>query len=447
MFIRRKIENKLNEWLDSKYALLVYGARQVGKTYTIRHFLNDNFNSYYYLNFHENVNAIKTLIASKDIDDFLLRLTFLNSKADLKEDTCIFIDEIQEYYTYLEKHQDIDTYFDIISEAKYIVNDTGHRFVMSGSLLRLELNDLITNPMGYVLPIEMYPLDFEEFLWANHINEDIIRIVKKAYTDKTEVPDYIHQSFIELFKKYLLVGGMPQSVSEFIDKNSFMAVENAHKTIEYFIREDITKYANDNEKLKIKEIYNLIPTELSNLSRRFIISDIPEHKKNQNEQLSFSRLNSAGITIPVYCANNPVIPLKISSVRNKLKLFHEDVGILTYLLFDYETKGKILTDEVEINYGPLYENAVAQNLYAHGYYNLFYFNSKKLGEVDFLIEKNQKVLPIEVKSGKNYFTHRALNNILNEKNYKLESSIVLTNENTKTDGKITYYPVYMVMFI
>lgn len=447
MELKRRIENKLNEWLDSKYALLVYGSRQVGKTHTVNHFLKEKFNNYYYLNLHQNVRAIRTIIGSKNVDDFLLRLTSLDLNSDIKEDTCIFIDEIQEYYTYLQNHKEVDEYFDILSEAKYIVSETKHRFVMSGSLLRLELNDLITNPTGYVLPLEMYPLDFEEFLIANNVNQKIIDQARYCFDNLIEVPDYIHDLLMDLFKKYLLVGGMPQAVSEFIDKNSFIAVENAHKAIEYFIREDITKYASDNEKLRIKEIYNLIPTELSSLSRRFIISDIAGHKKNDNEQLSFSWLNSAGITIPVYAVSNPVIPLKISSVRNKLKLFHEDVGILTHLLFDFETKEKILSNDLNVNFGPIYENAVAQNLYSHGFHDIYYFNSKKYGEVDFLIESKQKVLPIEVKSGKNYPIHRALNNIMDIKEYNLESALVFTNNNVSIDGKIVYLPIYMVMFL
>lgn len=447
MDVKRKIEKKLNEWLDSKYALLVYGSRQVGKTFTISKFLKENFKNYYYLNFHQNTRAIKTIISSKDINDFFLRLTALDLSNDILDDTCIFIDEIQEYYTYIKNHPEIEDYFDIISESKYIVSDTKHRFVMSGSLLRLELNNLITNPVGYVLPLEMYPLDFEEFLLANNVKKELINIAKDSFDSKKEVPNYIHELFMDLFRKYLLIGGMPQAVSEYLDKNSFIAVENAHKAIEYFIKEDITKYAEDNEKLKIKEIYNLIPKELSSLSRRFILSDIEGHNKNNNEQLSFSWLNSAGITIPVYSVSNPVIPLKISSERNKLKLFHEDVGLLTHLLFDFETKEKILSNDISINFGPIYENAVAQNLYCRGYKNLYYFNSKKYGEVDFVIEQKQKVLPIEVKSGKNYSTHRALNNIMDIKEYNLNSAIVLTNNNTSLIDNITYYPIYMIMFI
>lgn len=447
MIIRRKIEKELNEWLNSKYALFVYGSRQVGKTYTISLFLKEKFQKYYYLNLHQNVTAIKTIIDAKDTNDFILRLTALNRDVDILEDTCIFIDEIQEYYTYLSKHQEIEEYFDIISQSKYIVANTKHRFVMSGSLLRLELNNLITNPEGYALPLEMFPLDFEEFVKANRVNQNIIDTAKDCFNNKTIVPDYIHQLFMDMFKKYLLVGGMPQAVSEFIDNNSFIAVNNAHKAIDYFIREDITKYAQDNEKLKIKEIYNLLPTELSSLSRRFIISDIAGHKKNDNEQLSFAWLNTAGITIPVYCTSSPSIPLKINSVRNKLKLFHEDVGILTYLLFDYDMKEKILSKELEANLGPIYENAVAQNLFAHGHQNLYYFNSKKHGEVDFLIEHHQEVLPIEVKSGKNYITHRALNNIMDVKEYNIKKAIVLTNENISIKDNVTYYPIYMIMFI
>ena len=446
MILYRKIEKKLKEWLNSNYALLLVGARQVGKTFALKKFISDNFENSYYLNLFENVQAIKTIINANDTDDFILRLSALSTN-DLVEGCCIFIDEIQEYYTYLSKHPEIEEYFDLITGIKFLVEKNKYRIVYSGSLLRLEIENIISNPVGYVLPLEMYPLDFEEFLIANSINKNLIEIVKNAYIEKKPVPEYIHNMFIDLFYKYLLVGGMPNAVSEYIDKNTFSAVENAHKTIDYFIRQDITKYSSIDEKLKIKEIYNLIPTELNSMSKRFIASHISGHKKNDNESLSFTWLNNAGVTIPVYVASEPVIPLKASSKRNSLKLFHEDVGILTYLLLDAQSKTSLLNKEVEINYGAVFENVVAQLLYAHGFSDLYFYNNKKNGEVDFLIEQNGKVLPIEVKSGKSYDRHRGINNIMAIDNYHIEQGYVLYGDNYKHEGKLHYMPIYFAEFI
>ena len=446
MILKRKIETNLNEWLNSKYGLLMYGSRQVGKTYILNKFINDHFDSHCYINLYDNVDAIITIINAKDSKDFILRLSSI-SDTILSKGGCIFIDEIQEYYTYLERHKEIEKYFDLLTGIKFIVENNEYRIIYSGSLLRLELSNVISNPVGYVLPLELYPLDFEEFLWSNGVNQDLIDIARNSFVNKEEVPDYIHNKFIDLFKKYILVGGMPQAVSEFIDKNSFVAVENAHKAIDFFIRADITKYASDNEKLKIKEIYNLIPTELNTMSKRFIVSHIDGHTKNENETLSFTWLNNAGVTIPVYIVDEPTVPLKISSKRNQLKLFHEDVGLLTYLFADSSSKLQLLNGDIDMNYGSIYENVVAELLRTHGFDELYYYNNKKNGEVDFLVEKNGRVLPLEIKSGKNYKRHKALNNILRVENYNINEGYVFHNDNFEKKDNVLYFPIYTIEFL
>ena len=446
MRLYRKIEEKLSQWINTKKGLLVYGPRQVGKTYILKTFISEHFKNYYYINLLENVDAIETIIKSKDSKDFLLRLSALTDVV-INNGDCIFIDEIQEYYTYLSKHKEITKYFDLLTGIKFIVEEQQYRIIYSGSLLRLEMENVISNPVGYVLPLEMFPLDFEEFLIANNINKELITIAKESFDKRQEVPDYIHEKFMELFKKYLLVGGMPDAVSEYIDNNSFTAVENAHKTISYFVNNDITKYALDNEKLKIKEIYKLIPTELNNISKRFIISHIPNHNKNENEILSFSWLSNLGVTIPVYCVDEPVIPLITSSKRNQLKLFIEDVGLFTYLIVNSQIKAKILDSNFSLNYGSIYETVAAQLLRCHGFENLYYYNNKKYGEVDFIIEYEGKVLPIEIKSGKDYERHRAITNILEIKNYNIDYGIVFYNGNYIKKDKIDYFPIYLLEFL
>ena len=445
MHLYRKIEKQLSQWINSKKGLLVYGARQVGKTYILKDFIGKNFNNYCYINLLENIDAIETLLNTKDSKDFLLRLSSLSNVIINKED-CIFIDEIQEYYTYLSKHKEITKYFDLITGIKFIVEE-GYRIIYSGSLLRLDMDNIISNPVGYVLPLEMFPLDFEEFLIANNINKDLISIAKDSFDKRKEVPDYIHVKFMDLFKKYLLVGGMPDAVSEYMDKNSFVAVENAHKTISYFVKNDISKYAQDNEKLKIKEIYSLIPTELNNISKRFIISHIPNHSKNENEVLSFSWLSSAGVVIPVYSVDEPLIPLITSSKRNQLKLFLEDVGLFTHLIINPQIKAKILDSNFNLNYGSIYESVAAQLLRCHGFENLYYYNNKKQGEVDFILEYEGKVLPIEIKSGKDYERHRAINNLISIKNYNINYGVVFYNGNYIRKDKIDYYPIYLLEFL
>lgn len=444
MKLYRKIEEKLKEWKNSNYSLIVFGSRQVGKTYIINNFIEENFNSTYYLNLYQNTNAIETIINSTDTKDFLLRLSILNTENQIVNDTCIFIDEIQEYYTYIEKHN-ISRYYDLLTASKFIAQDTKNRIVFSGSLLRLEMNSILSSPTGYMLPLEMYPLDFEEFLIAMNVNKELISIARDCFINKKEIPDYIHVAFMNYFKKYLLVGGMPKAVSEYIDTNSFVAVENAHKTIDYYIKDDILKYTSDNEKLRVNEIYELLPSELSRINKRFIISHIPDHNKNEAEHLSFSWLNTAGVSISVYVAKEAKIPLLQSSVRNQFKFFHEDIGILTHILMDAQTKAKVLNGDLNINFGAICENFVAEELHAHGFKRQYYYNSKKNGEVDFLIEQNGEVIPLEIKSGKNYTKHSALNNLF--KTGDIKQAYVFTNNNYSRKGNVHYFPIYCIDFI
>ena len=446
MELIRKITKEFDIWLKGKEGLIVYGARQVGKTYIIKKYLKQNFKKVYYLNLHDNLYAITSIIKANNINTFLSILSLL-SDVDIDNDTCIFIDEIQEYYTYLSKHPEIEQYFDIIYHTKTFASEGKNRIVLSGSLLRLEMENLITAPVGYLLKLEMFPLDFEEYLINSNINENIISIVRECVRSNREVPDYIHKKFIDLFNEYILVGGMPSAVALFKENKNFKELRYEHAKIEGILVDDITKYALDNDKLKVREIYDLIPTELSNPTRKFILSDIPGHNKNNNEVLSFSWLNKAGISIPCYLTSEPLIPLIANLKRNQFKLFFEDVGLLSYRMFNNETKLAIFNNEISVNLGFIFENFVAQELHAHEYDNIYYYNSRKYGEVDFVIENGFKVLPIEVKSGRNNNYHRALNSIMNIDNYSLDKAYVLSHENVRVEGKIIYCPIYAVSFL
>ena len=443
MELYRKIEKDLNIWKEDEFGLLVYGPRQVGKTYILKSFLTKNFKSVCYLNLFNNFSAIKNIINTKNIDDFLMRLSLL-CDIPINNETVIFVDEIQYYYTYLSRHKEIEEYFDIIYQVKTFVSERRNRIVLSGSLLRLELNSLITAPTGYLLPLEMYPLDFEEYLINSKVDQKIIDIAKNKLNVFQTVPEYIHEKFISICNEYMLVGGMPEAVSNFLENKDFYKLKLIHRKIEGYFLLDITQYVGDDEKLKVKEIYNLIPTELSNPSRKFIISDIPTHSRGNNEVLSFTWLNNAGITIPTYITNEPLIPLIKNSKRNQFKLFFEDVGLLSYRMFDSNTKLSILNNELKTNIGFIFENFVAQELHAHGHDTLYYYCTKKYGEVDFVLEKNQKIIPLEVKSGKSNNYHRALNNIMDIDVYDLKKAFVLSNKNVYRDGKIIYLPIYAI---
>lgn len=432
--LRRKVEKTLIEWANSDYGLLIDGARQIGKTYIIDNFIKNTFKNVITINLYENKKAVNVLTKSLDANDFLLRLSSLVDKPFIPNETVIFIDEVQEFKD-----------FDFITLMKFLIDRKDYRYVISGSLLGVSQYGVDSWPEGYMILEKMYPLDFEEFLWANNVNEELIDIVKNCYKSKTEVPDYIHEKFMDLFKKYLLVGGMPKAVSEYVNKNDLNSVHLAHKTIEQFISKDITKYVNDEYKLLVKEMYKLIPYELNSQSKRFKLSDLQNLKRNDNLSLSFAWFTNSGVAIPTYNANELSLPLILNTDKRLVKLFYMDTGLLTYLLMDPELKSDILNNDININFGSIYENAVAQSLISKGYDNLFYYSKNSVGELDFIISKGNKILPIEVKSGKDYKRHSALNNALNNTSYNkyISEAIVLCNDNVKVINNITYLPVYM----
>ncbi len=434
--LKRKIESYLKLWYKGKYALLVDGARQVGKTFILKSFLEENFENVIYLNFIERKDAAEALSRSRNAADFILRLSTVIDRPLVPNKTAIFFDEVQELKG-----------FDWVTNTKFLIEDNQYRFVFSGSLLGVELYDVASWPTGYLAHTTMYPLDFEEFLWANGVNQVVIDRAFECFEKRLPVDDFIHQKLTTLFSQYILVGGMPDAVNAFVESRDFNRVALAHDTIEQYNRRDIAQYASVDEKLKIKEIYNLLPEELNSKNKRFQLSDIQNRKRGENIGLSFAWLNKAGVAIPVYNTAEAVAPLRINTERQLLKLFHEDVGLLTFILMDPSLKVKILDGERDVNFGAIYENVACQLMYAHGFENLYYYNSKKNGEVDFLVERQGEVLPIEIKSGKDYKRHSALNNLLEIHVGTIPEALVFCNSNTSIEGKITYLPIYLVEFL
>lgn len=290
----------------------------------------------------------------------------------------------------------------------------------------------------------MYPLDLEEFATAVGINARILDALRKHFTEGTAVDEFIHEKMMEVFRLYLIVGGMPAAVDKYLATNNLQEVMAEQQAIIRLYKQDIAKYDPDH-KLYIQEIFDRIPAELDAKNKRFILKNLNENIKFSRYQNSFLWLKDAGVALPVYNVEEPTVPLILSSSRNLFKLFMADIGLLASLYAD-GIQLKILDNEPSINFGSVYENAVAQELWAHGF-RLYYYNNKRQGELDFVIEQNGEVLPIEVKSGKDYERHKALTNVVNSTTYKISKAYVLCNDNVKKVGKITYLPIYMLMFI
>lgn len=431
--ISRKIETQLQLfWADeSRKALLVTGARQVGKTFIIREFGRQHFQSFAELNFIEKPEAKSLFENASDSKDLLLRLSLVADGELIPGETLIFLDEVQECK-------------EIVTAIKFLVEEGSYRYILSGSLLGVELKDIRSVPVGYMDIAEMYPLDFEEFVLANKVSPRVIDALKESFEAKTPVDAVVHEKMMELFRLYLIVGGMPAAVQQYLQTNNLREVLRVQQSILALYKRDISRYDPDN-KLYIEDIFNLIPSELNAKNKRFILKSLNENFRFSKFANSFLWLKEAGVALPTFCVDEPVVPLLLSKSKNLFKLFMADVGLLAAMYMD-GIQLKILNHEKDINFGSVYENAAAQELKAHGF-DLYYFNSKKQGELDFLVEHQGEVLPIEIKSGKDYMKHAALSNVMANEDYAIPAALVFHNGNVSTAGKVTYYPIYMLMFV
>lgn len=412
-------------------ALLLTGARQVGKTYAVRKYAQRMSFQLVEMNFLLQPDVKNIFVGAKDVKDLLLRISAYANRPLEKENTLLFFDEIQEYA-------------DALTWVKAIVDDGSFKCALSGSLLGLELKNVRSVPVGYLVEKQMYPIDFEEFIRAIGISGQVICEAEKSWEKRVAVDDFIHSKLMQLFNLYLIVGGMPAAVQVYLDTNDLQRVIMEQKAILGLYKRDIARY-DPNEKLYINDIFELIPSELNSKNKRFILKKLNEHIKFSRHENSFTWLRDADMAMPVYNVDEPVSPLKLSESRSLFKLFQNDVGLLA-CQYAGGIQLKILEGNVTLNFGAIFENVVAQELHAHGW-NLHYFNSKKQGEIDFLIERDGDVIPIEVKSGKDYQRHNALSNIMSNEAYSLPEAIVLGGANLSQSGRIVYAPMYMTMFI
>lgn len=428
--MKRRIEYEIEEFfrVEKKRALMITGARQVGKTYIIREFAKANYENVVEINFYENKEAGKIFENAKNSEDMLLRLSALTDVPLVKGKTLIFFDEVQECK-------------EIVTAVKFLVEEGSYRYILSGSLLGVELKDIRSVPVGYMGIMEMFPLDFFEFCRANQVSEQILEKIRECFKQKLPLDELVHEKLLDLFQLYLIVGGMPAAVDTYLKTNNLKEVLRIQQEIIQLYKKDIGKY-DPEEKLYLEDIFNLIPSELNAKNKRFILKNLNENFKLSRYQNSFIWLREAGVALPVYCADEPKTPLLLSKATNLFKLFLADVGLLA-AMYASDIQIRILNKEKDINFGAVYENVVAQELRAHGF-DLYYFNNKKQGELDFMIEHEGEVLPIEIKSGKDYQRHPALNHVLENEVYGIHRGLVFSNANIAVKGKIVYYPIYMV---
>lgn len=431
--LERKIEKQIYDWLnnDTK-ALLIEGARQVGKTYVIRKCLEEMKRDYVEFNLIKQPQIVTLFKNIENTDDLIVNLSLLTDKKLVKGKTVLFFDEIQEYK-------------EIVTKIKFLVDEGVFRYIFSGSLLGVELKNIKSAPVGYLRTLKMFPMDFEEFLQLYNFTDELKSSLKSCFEQKIPVNEAVHEKMMQIFRMYLIVGGMPAAVKKFRETKDLEDVVAEHNDIFVQYKKDFTKYEKEEKRLYLTKIYELIPSELNEKNKRFNFSDLQKGLHFERSEDDFIWLEKAGVAMPAYNTSEPIVPLTLNQKNSLFKFFLSDVGLLT-TMYGKATKLKILNNDLDINYGAIYENVAAQELIAHTY-KLFYYNTKKQGEVDLMIEYENEVLPIEIKSGKTYQRHSALNNLLEMENYNVKQAIVFNNYNVEVKGKIVYYPIYMLMFL
>lgn len=439
--IKRKMYKYLINWKQKKdkSALIIKGARQVGKSYLVREFGRNEYEGYIEINFLKNPlykNIFKGDLSAEEI--FKRLSAYIPNLKIIPFKTLLFLDEIQ-----------------VCAEArtavKFLVEDGSVDIISSGSLLGLSyLEDDDKNvteptslPVGYEEQITMYSLDFEEFLWAKGYNDDAIAYLKDFYISNKEVSKELNDKYLELFREFMIVGGMPEVVQTFIDTNNFQEASKIQGKILADYQDDISKHAKGQEKIKVRQCYDSIPKQLAKEYKKFQYSVVEKGKTSKKYGGSIKWLCDSSLVNKCSNVNEAYIPLLAYEMDDQFKLYLNDTGLLLYL-YGHETKLAILNNTLKGNAkGGIYENIISELLLKRGYKLYYYKTQNSSMEIEFVIEKNGEVIPIEVKAGND--STPSLNSFINKYHPKVSYKFVNGNVGF-LDGKKTL-PHYMVMFI
>ena len=432
--LKRKVWSDLEGWRKrgASKALLIAGARQIGKTTIVREFAKSNYRCFAELNFLEDPKAASIFEGSLNADEIVANLTAYLRVPLEPGNTLVLLDEIQEYPA-------------ARTAIKFLVEDGRFDYVETSSLLGVKTRQIASYPVGFEEQLRMYPLDFEEFCMANGVQDATLDMLKNQYETRTPVPTPVHDAMMSRFQTYLVVGGMPDVVQRYVDTHDIGQVVSLQTDLLALYRLDIAKYAETKDQTKIRGIFDAIPSQLDDKNRRFVLADLSKNARQNRYASSFLWLSDAGVALPCYNVSEPVPPLENNGKHSLFKLFLNDVGLLCAASMG-NIQYDLLQGNLDVNMGAIMEDVVAQELRAHGF-DLHYYNSTRLGEVDFVVQSGKKVLLIEVKSGNDWRRHKALDNMLAIEDWHLRDAYVLCKGNVETDGPITYLPLYMTMFL
>ena len=433
--LKRKITAALESWKTFAHekALLVVGARQVGKSFSVRAFGKANYACFIEINLFENKRAREALRKASDASDFISRVTVLSGQSITPGSTLVFIDEIQEAP-------------DVVTMAKFLVEDGRCNWAFSGSMLGTEFKGVRSYPVGSVHELSMHPFDFEEFCWAIGVSDEALESVRHCCESETPVATYIHEALMTNFRTYLVAGGMPEAVCQLVASDGDLAsVRQVLVDLNRQYRRDISKYAATRA-LQVQSIFDQLPVQLEGETRRFVLNSIDPEARFERYQRDFVWLTNAGVALKTDLVAEPKSPLLKSANPMKFKLYQSDTGMLM-ARYPISLAQAAYLDEKDPNLGALYENAVAQQLVAQGH-RLYYYQTRKRGEVDFVVDAGRgKAVPVEVKSGRYYHAHAALDHVLNTEGYSVDLGIVLSRGNVERQGKVLYLPLYALPFL
>lgn len=437
--LRRKVQSQIADYLEkgSDKIMIVNGARQIGKSFIIRYVGKKRFANYIEIDLLEDKKGDRLFDGVRNKEDFYLRLSAVaGNRMKEKENTLVFLDEIQAYP-------------DLLTLLKFLKQDDRFTYIISGSQLGIALNETLSKPGGKIQIVNMFPLDFEEFLWANGVGDAFIAHARDCFLRRESLDEALHGKMMDFFKKYLLVGGLPDAVNTFVETHNIVSVRELQKEVYNLYKGDASQYDKEH-KLMIERVYELIPSYLENKKKRVRFNQI-ENKpqaRSENYREEFEYLIKSAVCYEVRAIANPRFPLSESESKSLLKLYLNDVGLLTRLLYQYNISA-VMDEQSSVNMGTVYESVVCSEMAAHGF-PLFYYDNKKKGEIEFLINDYDRlsVVPIEVKSGKDYDVHASLDAFVQTPDYHIEQAYVFSNERQVSQkGKVVYLPVYDAMFL
>lgn len=431
--LHRKVYDKMLEWKNQpkKKALCIIGARQIGKTTAIRQFANEHYDCFIEINFITDTDAGKIFEGNLDADTIITNLTAYTRKAMTEGNTLVLFDEIQACPA-------------ARTAIKFLVEDGRFDYIESGSLLGVKYKEVVSYPVGFEEIYQMYPMDLEEYLWANGVREATLDYLKNCYESGKPVSESVHLTMCKLFYTYIVVGGMPAVVQTYVNTHDIAKVISAQTEILELYRLDIAQYAQGSDKMKIRAIFDSIPAQLNEKNRRFTLAAINPNARHERYSDSFNWLADAGVALPCYNVSEPQPPLRLNEKHNLFKLFMGDTGLLCAACME-NVQFSILNGDLQINMGSILENMFAQQLQANGF-SLNYFDGKRTGEVDFVVQNGMNIELLEIKSGNDYKNHAALKKTIGVDAWNFAKASVFCKGNVEREGEICYYPWYMIMF-